>query len=382
MNLHIFHDDKFTNGAIEQFERAYPEQNRYIILLYDQKELKYTTLSGHTAVFHIRDLDLVKNLRTIIATFNISRLFIHFMDDFKAALSNRLLERFRDIKLYWIFYGGDLYDYLSRYKGYHILDNPELVPKQSWVERWSKLAKYLILFRMSQKSAKDKIFRRLDYFCFWNEYDYDLFKAKIETSAHYKDFIYYNALGNPDHIQQNKKDIIMVNHAASFTGNHLYIIDKLAKSAIPLRHHQLLLPLSYGNKPYANQVIAAAERLLNMDIKPLTNFLPLEEYQAILADVKIAIFGMRRQEAAGNIFQLLNLGAKVFLRKDNTLLSWLRKRNFIVFCLEEDREDLENLRPLTVAQMSHNNAQYKKYFNESVYDYMMDRLIVDDQNMA
>ncbi|WP_312189218.1 hypothetical protein, partial [Sphingobacterium sp.] len=125
MNVHFFHDDKFTNGAMEQFETAYPGQNIYIILLYDQRTLKYTVANAYTHVFHIRDLHLLNNLKKIISS-NISdcRLLIHFMDDFKAALSNKLLDKFSHLQFYWIFYGGDLYDYLSRYEGYQIFDAP------------------------------------------------------------------------------------------------------------------------------------------------------------------------------------------------------------------------------------------------------------------
>ncbi|WP_312788812.1 TDP-N-acetylfucosamine:lipid II N-acetylfucosaminyltransferase [Sphingobacterium sp.] len=379
MNVHFFHDDKFTNGAMEQFETAYPGQNIYIILLYDQRTLKYTVANAYTHVFHIRDLHLLKNLKKIISS-NISdcRLLIHFMDDFKAALSNKLLDKFSHLQFYWIFYGGDLYDYLSRYEGYQIFDAPNLLPTPSRWERVTKSIKYLMFFGMSQKTAKTKAFKRLDYFCFWNEYDYTLFISKVDSPAHYKNFIYYKALGDSDHVQIEKKNIIMVNHAASFTGNHLFVIEKLAKLQASLKDFQLLLPLSYGNKEYAKKVIQQAKDQLDMNVKPLTDFLPLSEYQSILSEVKIAIFGMRRQEAAGNIFQLLNMGAKIFLRKDNTLLSWLKKRNFIVFCIEDDEKELENLQALSLEQMSYNSAQYKRYFNASNYQEMMQQLFSDE----
>lgn len=379
MNVHFFHDDKFTNGAMDQFEVAYPGQNLYIILLYDRRTLKYTVPNAYTLVFHIRDLNLLKNLKKIISsTTSDCRLLVHFMDDFKAALSNKLLDKFSHLQFYWIFYGGDLYDYLSRYEGYQIFDSPQLLPTPSRWERITKHIKYIMLFGMSQKTAKTKAFKRLDYFCFWNEYDYTLFISQVDSSAKYKNFIYYNALGDSDHIQFKKKNIIMVNHAASFTGNHLFVIETLAKLQTSLKGFQLLLPLSYGNKEYAKHVIQQAERQLDIHIKPLTDFLPLREYQSILSEVKIAIFGMRRQEAAGNIFQLLNMGAKIFLRKDNTLLSWLKKRNFIVFCIEEDEKELENLQALSLEQMSHNSAQYKRYFNASNYQDMMRRLFMDE----
>lgn len=377
MNIHLFHDDKFNNGAMEQFELAYPGQNCYIILLYNQKELKYTVPNAYTYIFHIRDLNLLQYLNGIIQSNSGSRLFLHFMDDFKAALVNKLLDKFTHLHFYWIFYGGDLYEYLTRYEDYQIIDDATLLPKTSLVARLSKRIKYLLRFGMSQKTAKLRAFQRLDYFCFWNEYDYQLFVSKIKSTAEYKNFIYYHALGDAAHVQAQKKAVIMINHAASFSGNHHYIIHKLAKLQLPLAEYEILLPLSYGDKEFAHKVKLAAEHELKANINALTEFLPIEEYQKILSEVKIAIFGMRRQEAAGNVFQLLNMGAQVFLRKDNTLLHWLKKRDFIVFCIEEDELELSRLEGLNLEEMSQNRMQYEKYFNSKVYTDMMQQLIID-----
>lgn len=380
MNVHLFHDDKFNNGAMEQFESAYPGQNCYIILLYEQKEVKYTRLNPYTRVFHIRNLNLLKELsRIILSNSKNNRLFVHFLDDFKAALTNKLLDRFKHLTFYWIFYGGDLYEYLGKYKGYQIYDNPKLLPQVSTSKVALKKVKYLLRFGISPRTAKTRAFERLDYFCFWNEYDFELFHSKTNSKALYKDFIYWHALGNPAYTQSTKKNVVMLNHAASFSGNHHFVIERLAKLNIDLSEHQLLLPLSYGNKPYAQSVIQAAEQSLTTNISALTTFLPLPEYQQILSEVKIAIFGMRRQEAAGNIFQLLNMGAKIFLRKENTLLQWLKKRDFIVFCIEEDETELKNLQALSASDMAHNRYQYEKYFNAETYHGMMQQLSIDDQ---
>lgn len=364
---------------MEQFELAYPGQNYYIILLYDQKTIKYTTPNSNTYIYHIRDINLLHEVRKIIeSNANNCRLFVHFLDDFKAALTHKILDRFGHLTFYWIFYGGDLYEYLTKYSNYQIYDNPRFLPEVSAFQRWTKTLKYLVRFGMTQRSAKSRIFERLDYFCFWNEYDYELFRSKVNTKAKYKDFIYYHALGNAAFVQPIKKNIVMINHAASFSGNHHFVIKKLAQLQVDLSKHRLLLPLSYGHKAYAQNVIQAATEELTTEVMALTEFLPMPEYQKILSEVKVAIFGMRRQEAAGNIFQLLNMGAKVFLRKDNTLLQWLKKRNFIVFCIEEDEKELIDLQALDTIDMAHNRSQYEKYFNTETYKNMMQQLSIDN----
>ena len=101
----------------------------------------------------------------------------------------------------------------------------------------------------------------------------------------------------------------------------------------------------------------------------------MDQYQQILAEVKVAIFGMKRQEAAGNIFQLLNLGAKIFLREQNTLLTWLRNKGFIVFSIEKDLQSIKQITELSDQEIKHNQACYDRHFNPTVYSQMMMQLI-------
>lgn len=373
MNIHIFHDDKFTNGAIEQFEKFYPDQNIYIVLLYNSTTLQFTNPNPKIITFHIRDRSIIKSLGQIISTNNATNLFVHYLDTYKASITLKVLNQ-HPLKFYWIFYGGDLYDYLSRYHQYDILDNKSF-QKNTFKEDLIKNIKYLLWFGWTTKYALKKAFERLDYFCFWNEYDFDLFHSKVKSNAKHKNFIYYNALGNPDFPMVQKKNKLMINHSASPSGNHHYIIDEIRALKLKESNYSILLPLSYGDKFYADTIVEKAKSTMTCEIEALRNFMPLSEYQTLLAEVKIAIFGMKRQEAAGNIFQLLNMGAKVFLRKENTLFHWLKKRDFIVFSLEDDFSELQQLEELSSQQIEHNRDAYKKTFNDSVYKEMMDQLV-------
>lgn len=369
MNIHIFHDDKFTNGAIEQFEKFYPNQNIYIVLLYNYTVLKYTHPNSKITTFHIREKKLFSKISHIVKTNQVNNLFIHYLDTFKASVALKLLGK-HTLKFYWIFYGGDFYDYLSRYLNYNVLDN-ESILKNTFKKDLIKNIKYLLWFGWTTKMAMKNAFKKLDYFCFWNEYDYELFKNKVESRAQHKDFIYYNALGNPDFRVGEKKNIIMVNHSASPSGNHFFILNELKKLPLKENNYSILLPLSYGNKAYADEIEKRATNHLDTDVQCLRDFMPLSTYQEMLSEVKIAIFGMRRQEAAGNIFQLLNMGAKVFLREENTLFNWLKKRNFIVFSIENDYTELSMLSGLSEKQIEHNKNCYSQTFNTAVYKEMM-----------
>ena len=373
MNIHIFHDDKFTNGAIEQFERFYPNQNIYIVLLYNSAALTFTSPHEKMITFALREKNIVAKIGDLVSSNNIKNLFVHYLDTYKASITLKILAQ-HTLKFYWIFYGGDLYDYLSRYQQYDILDTKSL-KRNTRKEDLLKNIKYLLWFGWTTKTALKNAFKRLDYFCFWNEYDFDLFHTQVETTAKHKDFIYYNALGNADFPKVKKKNTLMINHSASPSGNHFFVFEAIRDIPFEENNFSILLPLSYGDKAYADQIEASAHETLEAPILSLREFMPLQEYQTILSEVKIAIFGMKRQEAAGNIFQLLNMGAKVFLREENTLFKWLKQRNFLIFSLTHDYHELNQLTSLTVEQIEHNRDCYANTFNETVFTEMMEHLI-------
>src|SRR5690606_35773841 len=104
-NLHIIHDDKFTDGAIEQFEKYYPGQNIYVVLLNDGNKLKFTTANSLLSIYQIRSTDLKKNIQDTIRSHGVKNLFIHYLDNFKAGISDKILSLF-SLKFYWVFYGG------------------------------------------------------------------------------------------------------------------------------------------------------------------------------------------------------------------------------------------------------------------------------------
>lgn len=373
MNLHILHDDKFTNGAIEQFEKFYPNQNEYIVLLYSSTKLIFTNPNEKITILHIRNKKNLQLISSIISNKKLSRVFVHFLDPYKASLTLKILKDF-PLTFYWIFYGADLYDYLIRYKNYQIFDDKTL-GRSSSIADFIKNLKYLFWFGWTTKRAMEKAFERLNYFCFWNEYDYSLFQSKTKNTAKFKDFIYYGALGSPETTGPKKKNLLMINHSASPSGNHSYIFDKLKEIDFLKAGYEVLVPLSYGNKEFASNLELEAKTKLNTHVIALRDFLPLDVYQNILSEVKIAVFGMRRQEAAGNVFQLLNMGSKVFLREENTLYHWLLKRNFIVFSLEKDFSELSGLQGLSDQQIQHNRKCYDDNFNNSKIQIMMHNLI-------
>ena len=87
-------------------------------------------------------------------------------------------------------------------------------------------------------------------------------------------------------------------------------------------------------------------------------YLKTDEYFKMLKNVDVAVFGQRRQEASGNIIQLLRNGVKVFLRNDNSLLEYYRKQGYIIFSVENDLTRETLFTPLSLDEQVHNRQTY------------------------
>jgi dTDP-N-acetylfucosamine:lipid II N-acetylfucosaminyltransferase len=223
------------------------------------------------------------------------------------------------------------------------------------------------LYQQQPFGAYKKCIAQLDYFCFWNNYDYELLKKHFTTTATYKQFLYYNLIDrnytNISFAKQQGK--VLINHSASANGNHLTILQKL-KQILPQDNEvNIITPLSYGSESIKNEVINTGTNLFGKNFTPIVNYMPIDEYYNLLNNIPVAIFGSKRQEGGGNIFYMLGKGAKVFLRNNNNMMQWLKDHGFYIFSVEDDLLSAKDLLPLSTVQMETNIAVHKKLFSES-----------------
>lgn len=128
-------------------------------------------------------------------------------------------------------------------------------------------------------------------------------------------------------------DDILVGNSATLTNNHFEVLEMISRLDVSGR--RVITPLSYGDPAYAEAVAARGIELLGSDFVPLREFVPLEEYQEIVAGCSIVMMGHRRQQGIGNVASALWSGAHVFLDERNTLTSFLSDRGAAVGKLEE-----------------------------------------------
>jgi len=70
----------------------------------------------------------------------------------------------------------------------------------------------------------------------------------------------------------------------------------------------------------------------------LEDFMSFDEYLMTISTCSFVVMPHKRQQGLGNIIVLMNLGAKIFLDKENLLYDYLKKQGFIIFTLEDINE--------------------------------------------
>ncbi|MCU1417973.1 MAG: hypothetical protein JWP32_2147 [Schumannella sp.] len=119
-------------------------------------------------------------------------------------------------------------------------------------------------------------------------------------------------------------DDILVGNSATLTNNHVEVFEQLARIGVGGR--RVVVPLSYGDPAYASYAAERGRQLLGSDFVPLRDFMPLAEYQRVIADCNLVVMGHRRQQGIGNVAAAMWSGAQVFLDERSPLSTFLRER--------------------------------------------------------
>ena len=316
--LHLIMDEKFPDSAYEFFEAVDPGESTY--MLAD----KYSP---------IRHLEKINPVRVSKYAFWDPR-FIKSLEGYDAIILHSLhpfaleiIARVRiSMPVLWIGMGYDYYDLLTnapsdllkaRTKRIH---NPTgRLPKKSPFKILKGIVRRAVYPNALRKKA---LIKRIDLFAPVLESEYPLIKSAL--NAPFPEYVRWNygkiadlidgELGNKHVTDKN----ILVGNSASATNNHLDAFDILAKVGIP-EGSKVIVPLSYGDTEYREKVIAEGRRLFGNQFQPITEFMAMEQYIDLLSTCSSVVMNHLRQQAAGNLFITLYLGAKVFLDPKNPL---------------------------------------------------------------
>jgi hypothetical protein len=158
---------------------------------------------------------------------------------------------------------------------------------------------------------------------------------------------------------------ILVGNSATVTNNHLELFRTLA--GMDLEDRKIIVPLSYGDNAYRDAILVRGRTMFGERFEPITEFMPLREYNDLIARCSVVVMGHRRQQAGGNTATMLYKGAKVFLEEVNTVYQYLRKRGGYVYTLDDLRKGgVEVLSPLTEEQKRRNREVVESYASAEV----------------
>lgn len=357
MILHLVNDEKIINRTIDLFEASFPGDNLFVVFC---KRANYKYIRPSVNVISAREFLVRQN------DFCISSILIHLLNTHKIHFINKLA--LKKVPVYWIIWGADLYNRLLQPKGFELLYSQSKYQQGKRVMRilYSPISYIQNKLRVTEtiRFIKDKV----DYLVTdTTENDYDIFLRYYPEmkDKKWKDFFYYpidEILGEELMRSNSQGRNILIGNSASLTNNHEYAMNVLSR--LDVGESQVIMPLSYsGKKRYKETVIQAGNLYWGDKFRPLLDFMPLQDYNALLIGVGVAIYGNWRQEAIGNIVIVLYLGAKVFISYRNPVLEWARNHGLIVFELEKmTQSELDT--PLSEEEKQHNREILLNLYNK------------------
>lgn len=370
--LHICPDHNFVENSRLIFERYFSGENIFIV---NSNANKLNMIKNDADFIKIRlaEKNSINELDNICKQNNIKAIVLHGISVCEYPIVAVLKKKYK-CKVYWIFWGFELYQLLGYENNYPLIDKKfSLFDRETyWLPNFISKILRKVTKNYLPKTVK-KLLPYIDYFCFWNREDYNLLLKYYPSSIQFKFFAYeanYKDLmgSNMYPLKRTVSEKIMINHQASFYGNHNTVFNKIAN----IDKNNLftkIVPLSYGNKIIKEKILKIGTELFGDKFHPILRYLPKDEYFNKINDVDIAIFGQRRQEASGNIIQMLKNGVKVFLRNDNNLLKYYRNQGYLIYSFEDDLLEIDDLTPLSMSEKEHNRKCYLR--NMIFYDDFM-----------
>lgn len=324
-HLHIWRNEKFTNSYIEFINKHFNQREHLFIIIGSgigapiTQEENVIEVSDNTSGYIrlIKEMNECDNIH-LHSLFNMKVVTLLFLQPW-------LLK-----KCYWIVWGGDLY----------VKRKPRLTIK-------AKVKEVLRGF----------VIKRMGHIVTLVKGDYELAKDWYGVRGTYYHGAYVNPISKgfldslPEISKSEKKPIVIqVGNSADSANNHLDALNKLKH----FKNQDILIyvPLSYGDKTYAEFIIKEGEKIFGEKFIPLTEFLPPHKYTTYLNNIDVAIFNNNRQQALGNIYALLYLKRKVFIRSDTSMWAHFKEK------LEIDMDDFLSVENLNFEQfMRRNDAQ-------------------------
>ena len=300
--LHVAHYDKFLPKHITFTNEHFAQDNHFFLMMDKEKKVKRVVAPnvkyiGYKALFF-----------NLFRFYQADRIILHGLFE-KRLLHILFLNPWLIKKCYWTIWGGDLYNYVANQN--------------------DKKKRSLEFFRRF-------VIKRIPHFVTYVPGDYEKavewYGAKGEI---HECFLYHSNIFTPRDLpaKQEKSVNILVGNSASLSNNHLEVFEQLKR--YKNENIKIYSPLSYGKVSQRKMVIERGREIFGEKFVPIVDLMPLDEYLAFLSEIDIAIFNHKRQQAMGNIINLLGLGKKVYMREEVTSFQFLTDLGIKIFTNDE-----------------------------------------------
>lgn len=298
--VHLFKYEKFTSKYVNMVHENFdPSEHKFFI--YGYNEAITMNIADKTGV------EMISSLHEVFADdghykelLSSDKIIVHalFLVDDYYGLADEIYA-----KMYILFWGGDIYDYV---RGSFSLDIRNIFKRKKRLRK------------------KADIIKKVKGVITLIEGDYEILKKYVEVpEKHFVGkYISLEVRETCDKNRNNEKGInpyyVLVGNSASPNNRHINIIKKLYR--FRNENVRFLFPLSYGGgKRYRKLIGFYGRHKLGRAFCPITKLMPYEKYVAMLSKCSAGIFNNDRQQAMGNINALAYLGAKIYIRNDTAM---------------------------------------------------------------
>ena len=314
-------------------ETVYPGESRYIIIGNTSKpRMTYLYENVEYYVNGSKELDYV-----LLNVSDYQKIFIHFL---KSGIG---FEKINHPNMYWIIWGGDLYEGLICQKGYKIyIDEDEQFRVRAAQSPIGRIPVWLYKFIVKIRDYSDfknryKIIKKIKGVIAIKE-DYKLLKEYCpKLNVEYAHFFSYYPIEKQIGAANLDKECsglnIWVGNSPALNGNQSSIFKILKDYPESLK---IYCPISYGDHRLIEYIDKIGNEILGKKFVPLKNFMTADKYFENYFDANAFIFGHLRQCGMGSVMMALYLGGKCFLYSRSPLYSFFKRKGLIIFSIEND----------------------------------------------
>ena len=351
MILHLLTDEKFTDYAIKQFSA--PEMNSEFVLVPSNNAMEHVKLINQCTIVRQSSPEF-EDLLNRLGEY--TGIIFHGM--FWGRWQTPILQKVpKHVKIAWYFFGGDIY---SR----HNVDNQFLAPITGFLYRWHDWRK---------KSAVDTsweipigLYKRVDYCLTSIEEEYNF--ARQYTGASFE-FLWYTCYSLEETIGSllDSKCVgnnVWIGNSAAEKNNHFDVIWALLKNGLLRKsgNEKVIVPLSYGSPWIRNLILKFGKFFFWNRMMALTEFMPREEYNALMLSCSTILLGSYEPAAHGNIITALWLGMRVYLSEKSMAYTFFKRIGVHIYSIESDLKKYQ-FAPLSEEERTENRKILTNWYS-------------------